>query len=56
VVGRLTFFTATLILPTVYEAGGYLTVTLPSTVEVNSANFGCIYYIGFTSDSDEGQC
>ena len=28
-VGKITFFTVTLILPTVYEAQGYLTVTLP---------------------------
>lgn len=39
-----------------FEAQSYLTVTLPSTVDVNSSYFGCNYYIGFASDSDMGQC
>ena len=54
--GKITFFTVTLVLPTVYESEGYLTVTLPDTVAINSQFFGCNYFIGFTSDSDIGQC
>ena len=34
-VGDTTVMTVTMILPTVYEANGYLTVTLPSTVDIN---------------------
>jgi len=48
--------TVTLILPTVYEAKGYLTVTLPSTVETNANYFSCQYYIGFFSDQDTDKC
>lgn len=50
-VGRITFITVTLILPTVYEKEGYLTVSLPSTVSINPSYFRCEYFIGFTSDS-----
>ena len=56
VVGKITSITVSLNLPTVYEAEGYLTMTLPPTVEINSQYFGCNYHIGFTSDSDIGQC
>ena len=50
VVGQTTYITASLVLPTVYEANGYLTVTLPATVEINSNFFSCRYYIGFFAD------
>ena len=55
-VGRITYITVTLVLPTVYEAEGYLLVTLPSTVTINQTYFSCLYYIGFSSDSDLDQC
>ena len=48
--------TVTLILPTVYEANGYLTVTLPPTVEINQSYFSCKYYIGFYLDDDTDKC
>ena len=55
-VGRPTQVTIALILPTVYEAEGYLTVTLPPTVKINQAGLRCKYYIGFAADQDGGQC
>ena len=55
-VGQITYMTVSLILPTVYEADGYMTVTLPSTVEINQSYFGCKYYIGFYNDVDSDKC
>ena len=55
-VGQITYMTVTLILPTVYEANGYLTVTLPATVDINQSYFSCKYYIGFYLDEDADKC
>lgn len=55
-VGRITFITVSLILPTVYETEGYLTVSLPSTISINPSYFRCEYFIGFSSDSSNDQC
>ena len=48
--------TVKLILPTVYEANGYLTVTLPTSVDLNQSYFSCKYYIGFYLDEDTDKC
>ena len=55
-VGELTWVTVTLILPTVFEEEGYLTMTLPGTVQISPNEFYCIYHIGFKSTVQSGGC
>lgn len=54
-VGQMTWVTVTLTLPTVYEADGYLTMTLPETVEIKQ-DFDCKFFIGFMSKDETGKC
>jgi hypothetical protein len=37
-------------LPVAYESGGYLILTLPDTMSVDSDNLLCSLHIGFESD------
>lgn len=50
-VGSRSTLTFKLTLPTEYSQGGYLLVTLPSTLSIDQASFQCILLIGFNSDN-----
>lgn len=51
-VGMITTVVVEVNLPTVYEADGYLLMILPSTVTINPSNLNCLFWFGFSSDSD----
>lgn len=54
-VGEYNLIAIQLALPTIYEAEGYLTVTLPETVQISN-DFQCIYHINFMSSDRTGSC
>ena len=57
-VGERTAIEVALTLPTVPEADGYLTVTLPPTVSISQASLRCKCWVGFATGqgSGDGEC